>query len=117
MKTAEQEACDYAQEWQCAVCYKQTYVNCKDMGRGCLAASARYADFLAGVKWAERWIPVEDELPENSMRVIVCTQLPNGARLITGGWYGRELGEMGWNVDIDNWPGLEVVGWRPIEHK
>ncbi len=97
MKTAEQAAKRYAD------------TQCMD--------GTAYKAFLAGVKWAERWIPVEDELPENSMRVIVCTQLPNGARLITGGWYGREPGEMGWNVDIDNWPGLEVVGWRPIEHK
>lgn len=103
MKTAEQAAREYAES-------KSTYF---DEG----ATIEMGASFLLGVKWAERWIPVEDELPENSMRVIVCTQLPNGARLITGGWYGREPGEMGWNVDIDNWPGLEVVGWRPIEHK
>ena len=77
--------------------------------------------FIAGANWMRtellRWRDPKIEVPDDSMRVIVCAQLPNGARLITGGWYGREPGEAGWNIDIDNWPELEVVGWRPIEHK
>lgn len=75
------------------------------------------AAFVAGAKSEmedlARWRCPKKELPENSMRVIVCAQLPNGARLITGGWYGADPGEIGWNIDID-WKELEVIGWRPI---
>ena len=60
-----------------------------------------------------RWHGPKEELPENTMRVIVCAQLPNDAILITGGWYGTDPGEAGWNIDI-NWKNLKVIGWRHI---
>ena len=60
-----------------------------------------------------RWHDTNKELPENTMRVIVCAQLPNDAILITGGWYGTDPGEAGWNIDI-NWKNLKVIGWRHI---
>lgn len=73
--------------------------------------------FIDGANWMRkellRWRDPGEELPDNSSRVIVCAQLPNGAQFITGGWYGREQGEAGWNIDI-NWNNLEVIGWRPI---
>lgn len=125
MKTAEQEACDYAQEWQCAVCYKQTYANCKDRGRGCLAASVRYTAFLAGAEWADEWIPVEDELPEENVCVLlkVADELDNEA-IYLGSREGDEYmtdGGLVFGTDFDNVSmpdmNVKVVGWRPIEHK
>lgn len=73
--------------------------------------------FIAGAKSEReeltRWRDPKEELPENTMRVIVCAQLPNKAILVTGGWYGTDPGEDGWNIDI-NWKNLKVIGWRHI---
>lgn len=72
-----------------------------------------YAQAEAEQNELTRWHDPKEELPENTMRVIVCAQLPNDAILITGGWYGTDPGEAGWNIDI-NWKNLKVIGWRHI---
>lgn len=62
-----------------------------------------------------RWRDPKEELPTDSLRVIVRAVFPNRGELITGGWYGTEPGEMGWNIDLDDrFPDLKIVGWRPI---
>lgn len=109
MKTIEERAKDYSYS------HGNLYMDSaeeEEIYRGDLVEA-----FIAGAKSERneltRWHDPKNELSENSMRVIVCAQLPNGARLITGGWYGADPGEIGWNIDID-WKELEVIGWRPI---
>ena len=42
----------------------------------CDAKTVAYESFLSGVEFAQRWIPIEEELPEKSKQVIV--KLENG---------------------------------------
>ena len=67
----------------------------------------------AAVKELARWRNPAEELPSDSMRVLVHVQLPNRASLVTEGWYGTHPSEQGWHIDI-SWEGLHVVGWRPL---
>ena len=61
-------------------------------------------DFKAGVEFAQRWIPVEEELPEKLVQVIV--KLENGWHTTT--WI-TENGDFAFNV--------KPTYWRPIELK
>lgn len=91
MKTAEQAAREYAES-------KSTYF---DEG----ATIEMGASFLLGVKWAERWIPVEEELPKEGA---LCLIKDKFNKIELGVWNGYE-----WQCeDIDC-----VALWRPIEHK
>lgn len=91
MKTAEQAAQEYAES-------KSTYF---DEG----ATIEMGASFLLGVKWAERWIPVEEELPKEGA---LCLIKDKFNKIELGVWNGYE-----WQCeDIDC-----VALWRPIEHK
>ncbi len=64
--------------------------------------------FLDGVKFAQRWIPVEDELPEE--RVFVLCQNPCSA--FVASFHGKEKG-----FRIPNAEGeYKVTHWRPIEY-
>lgn len=60
--------------------------------------------FIAGVKFAQRWIPIEEELPEKLVQVIVKFE---------GGWctctWITEDGDFAFNV--------KPTYWRPIELK
>ena len=60
--------------------------------------------FKAGAEFAQRWIPVEDELPEVSKQVIV--KLPNDWHTCT--WLMKD-GTFAFNV--------KPTHWRPIELK
>ena len=60
--------------------------------------------FIAGVKFAQRWIPIEEELPEKVVQVIV--KLENGWCTCT--WI-TEDGDFAFNV--------KPTHWRPIELK
>ena len=60
--------------------------------------------FRAGVEFAQRWISVEDELPEVSKQVIV--KLPNDWHTCT--WLMKD-GTFAFNV--------KPTHWRPIELK
>ena len=60
--------------------------------------------FEAGVEFAQRWIPVEEELPEKLVQVIV--KLANGWHTTT--WI-TENGDFAFNV--------KPTHWRPIELK
>ena len=61
-------------------------------------------DFKAGVEFAQRWIPVEEELPEKLVQVIV--KFENGWCTCT--WI-TEDGDFAFNV--------KPTYWRPIELK
>ena len=64
--------------------------------------------FLDGVEFAQRWIPVEDELPEE--RVFVLCQNPFSA--FVASFHGKEKG-----FRIPNAEGeYKVTHWRPIEY-
>jgi len=60
--------------------------------------------FRAGVEFAQRWIPVEEELPEKLVQVIV--KLANGWHTTT--WI-TENGDFAFNV--------KPTHWRPIDLK
>lgn len=60
--------------------------------------------FEAGVEFAQRWIPVEEDLPEKQKQVIV--KLENGWHTCT--WL-TEYGTFAFNV--------KPTHWRPIELK
>ena len=64
--------------------------------------------FMLGVDFAQRWIPVEDELPEE--RVFVLCQNPFSA--FVASFHGKEKG-----FRIPNAEGeYKVTHWRPIEY-
>ena len=63
-----------------------------------------YDAFKAGVKFATRWIPVEEELPKKLVQVIV--KLENGWHTTT--WIA-ENGDFAFNV--------KPTHWRPIDIK
>ena len=60
--------------------------------------------FIAGVKFAQRWIPIEEELPEKLVQVIV--KFEDGWCTCT--WI-TEDGDFAFNV--------KPTHWRPIELK
>ena len=66
------------------------------------------ASFNAGVEFAQKWIPVEEELPEE--RVFVLCQNPFSA--FVASFHGKEKG-----FRIPNAEGeYKVTHWRPIEY-
>ena len=89
MKTIEEAAKEYA---------KDKYLYIPDMVFQC------ENHFEAGVEFAQRWIPVEEELPEKLVQVIV--KLANGWHTTT--WI-TENGDFAFNV--------KPTHWRPIELK
>lgn len=68
--------------------------------------------FVAGVEFAQRWISVEEEMPENNGNVLVKTK------------YGS-ISVAFYDVNYKDWcsveqRGVAIIGvshWRPIEHK
>ena len=72
-------------------------------------------DFKAGVAFAEEWISVKDELPENSIDIIFKTR---GKRIYYGfyglscNFYAEVVDIFGKNIMID-----KVTHWRPINRK
>lgn len=78
--------------------------------------------FKAGVEFAQRWIPVEEELPDFDK-----TKYPNGnyevhlVKMVTGGMspitryaVSHLINETRWSCEFD-WS--VVTHWRPIEYK
>lgn len=69
--------------------------------------------FISGVAWAERWIPVEEELPDNQDIVLVKT---DKGCVSTAYLHGKKSGFICYGQEAYNDFG-EVTHWRPIEHK
>jgi len=59
--------------------------------------------FKAGVEFAQRWIPVEEELPEKLVQVIV--KLENGWHATT--WI-TENGDFAFNVKPTHWRYIDI---------
>lgn len=71
------------------------------------------AGFIQGVVWSERWIPVEEELPDNQDIVLVKT---DKGCVSTAYLHGKKSGFICYGQEAYNDFG-EVTHWRPIEHK
>ena len=67
---------------------------------------AARSGFRAGVEFAQRWISIEDELPEEDKYVL----LKYDFGIYMGGWNGDEFFEETGTID-DSTP----THWRPIE--
>ena len=71
------------------------------------------AGFIQGVVWAERWIPVGEELPDNQDIVLVKT---DKGCVSTAYLHGKKSGFICYGQEAYNDFG-EVTHWRPVEHK
>lgn len=69
--------------------------------------------FEVGAVWAERWIPVEEELPDNQDIVLVKT---DKGCVSTAYLHGKESGFICYGQEAYNDFG-EVTHWRPIKHQ
>ena len=87
MKTIEQAAWEFAEENTDS----ESYVG------------GTYSGFKAGVEFAQRWIPVEDEIPEKFKQVIV--KLENGWHTCT--WI-MEDGTFAFNVKPTHWRYIDL---------
>lgn len=116
MKTIEEAAKEYSE----IVVLKETDASLTEL--------KEYAqtDFKAGVEFAQRWIPVEEELPNPLPRnksgiidnddLLLLKYIP---------YYSLEFGvlrelngELYWEIpDVGNAPLADVTHWRPIELK
>ena len=78
--------------------------------------------FKAGAEFAQRWIPVDEELPEIGEQVLAKKELRHGDTWVqnfysivtrmtpSGEWEGVKWSDVGFNRGI-------VTHWRPIELK
>lgn len=64
--------------------------------------------FKAGVEFAQRWIPVDEELPENDDRVLI--KWDNGNCIVNS----FDPFENKWQYDFEK---ITITHWRPIELK
>lgn len=87
MKTIKEAAMDYCSETDG---YK-------------FIAHSPFKSFEAGVEFAQRWIPVEEELPEKSKQVIV--KLENGWHTCT--WITGD-GTFAFNVKPTHWRYIDL---------
>jgi len=94
MKTIEEAAIEYAEK------NKKTR----------LSNHITKTDFKAGVEFAQRWIPVEEELPEDGGIVLVRSTNPKkpSTAFFTKGIFRCDF------VGISH---QQVTHWRPIELK
>jgi hypothetical protein len=69
--------------------------------------------FRNAVAWAERWIPVEEELPDNQDIVLVKT---DKGCVSTAYLHGKKYGFICYGQEAYNDFG-EVTHWRPINHE
>jgi len=106
MKTIEQAAKEY---------YTDT-VNYPKGVDSIGAKSIAYRSFNAGVEFAEQWISVDEELPQEKNQIL----MKRGNSLVTTGFYGCtiECGELGFYRNNEPYSlFLRVTHWRPIERK
>jgi hypothetical protein len=103
MKTIKQEANSY---------YSEFYMESSIPDREAMTEM-----FIAGVEFAQRWIPVEEELPEYAEELLL--ELENGHHEV--GYYLRKKGHKDAfysyvqpNIDFILY---DVIRWRPIELK
>lgn len=62
---------------------------------------------------AEKWIPVESRLPDDSRKYIICIRAGDGTKFVTTGTYNQWYKE--WMDDIGIiWMPDRVTHWRPF---
>lgn len=89
---------------QAALSYAANYKN---------ITKSLYTTFIEGAEYSQRWIPVEEELPENQDIVLLKTD--KDCYLI-GYFHGSKSGFI--YSGEDHYKDLgEITHWRPIEHK
>ena len=73
--------------------------------------------FKSGVEFAQRWIPVEEELPEIGEKVQVKLLIIGNKT--TDVDHDRLILKDGktWMFDVEQMAGIAVTHWRPIELK
>lgn len=73
--------------------------------------------FKAGAEFAQRWIPVEEELPEIGEKVQVKLLIIGNKT--TDVDHDRLILKDGktWMFDVEQMAGIAVTHWRPIELK
>ena len=76
--------------------------------------------FKSGVEFAQRWIPIEEELPvkggslfNDSDTVLIKVLLKDGNIKILTGHY--DLSMKDWYIDATHYNGI-VIEWRPIKY-
>ena len=57
---------------------------------------------------ADRWSPVDEILPKDEEKVLVCTQTKDGRKNIVVGYYSPELGR--WVSGMNS----NVIAWMPL---
>jgi hypothetical protein len=121
MKTIEETATDYGLEY-----VNSKYSDIHSMSAK-FALAAVMQDFKAGVDYAQRWISVDEELPENTVYKDDFVLI----KILFDDEHGKEeqvhinkrfdLGErigFVWNSGYfeDEWK-AKIIAWRPIELK
>ena len=87
MKTIEEAAIQYANTKSSSDVFIESHIK----------------DFKEGVEFAQRWIPVEEELPKKLVQVIV--KLENGWHTCT--WI-TENGDFAFNVKPTHWRYIDI---------
>ena len=116
MKTIEQEA----REWADNYCTAND--NICDVTNKEVNLYLGYS-FNAGAEFAQRWISVEEELPEEGMEILVITNTDKGVVKILlneNMWYfktGTNIFMAKYYRLLEDDIQLDVTNWRPIEIK
>ena len=81
-------------------------------GRALHSSISNIDSFKSGVAFAQRWIPIMNELPSRE-RVLIKFITPSGHECITVGNYEPDYAM--WFVDSGKLG--KISAWRPIEYK
>lgn len=84
-----------------------------------LFSSAYKRGFLDGIEFVQRWIPIEDELPELNLPVFVICKYSDGSTdYATVKRIGSKDSQSNWqwsSISHDTFFALKITHWRPIE--
>ena len=113
MKTIEIAALEYAEPIA-----TYTYFKGMDDLTYCDLEKCMVDSFKAGVEFAQRWIPIEEELPEVGEIVLVKTKINKVTTCemyIPKDYLGNILGEKKWAASYNF--KQAITHWRPINLK
>lgn len=99
MKTIEEAARNYSWELRRKI---------KDI-KGDISEQS-FHTFIDAVSWAERWIPVEEEIPNEGVYVLIKRKREDGYEDIVL----NKISNGKWVCQL---PDTATTHWRPIEHK
>lgn len=69
----------------------------------------KIVSFKAGVEFAQRWISVEEELPQINGKIILI-KCSNDSAFISSGFYDKN----GFTTDYKFTSDIKITHWRPI---